>query len=171
MPQTIEDQTGEQLGGTGSILVRRRREHEEMDRPMDRYLTLNDLDQRERARKQVVPLIFSHAFTEETVLWAAVRASVPDGRERTARVEEEHQQIDDVIADIERLPTSDAERENEVWRTFALKRQDMRAEEDLTLPRLQHMIDTVRLRALGPPPSRSSRRRPSGTGRPDPLTL
>ncbi|WP_330351067.1 hemerythrin domain-containing protein [Streptomyces sp. NBC_00582] len=101
MTKTIKDQTVEQLGGTGSILVRQRREHQEMDRLMDQYLTLDDLHQRERVLKQVVQLVFSHAFAEETVLWPAVRASVRDGEELTARVEAEHQQINDLVADIE----------------------------------------------------------------------
>ncbi|MFF9127510.1 hypothetical protein ACF09J_30290 [Streptomyces sp. NPDC014889] len=50
----------------------------------DQYLTLDDLQQRERVLKQAVQLVFSHAFVEETVLWPAVRASGPDGEELTA---------------------------------------------------------------------------------------
>jgi hypothetical protein len=55
--------------------------------------------------KETVQLVFSHAFAEETVLWPAVRRSVPDGEELTARVEQEHQRINDLVADIERLWT------------------------------------------------------------------
>ncbi|MEW2513721.1 hemerythrin domain-containing protein [Streptomyces sp. NPDC046870] len=149
MSRTIKDQTVEQLGGGGSILVRQRREHEEMDRLMNRYLTLDDVHQRERVLKQVVQLVFSHAFAEETVLWPTVRASVPDGEELTARVEEEHQQINDLVADIERLPAGDPGREDKVQRAFALIRQDIRDEEDLLLPRLQDAMNTARLRTLG----------------------
>ncbi|MFJ5152582.1 hypothetical protein ACIQCF_13555 [Streptomyces sp. NPDC088353] len=58
------------------------------------------------------------------VLWPAVRASVPDGEELTARVER-------------------------VQRAFALIRQDIRDEEDLLLSRLQDTMDTGRLRTLG----------------------
>lgn len=49
----------------------------------DQYLTLDDLHQRGRVLKQVVQLVFSRAFVEETVLWPAVRASGPDGEELT----------------------------------------------------------------------------------------
>ncbi|MEV7073808.1 hemerythrin domain-containing protein [Streptomyces sp. NPDC091972] len=149
MSRTIKDQTVEELGGDRSILVRQRREHEEMDRLMDRYLTLDDLRQREEILKQVVQLVFSHAFAEETVLWPVVRASVPDGEDLTARVEEEHQQINDLVADIERLPAGDPGREDKVQRAFALIRQDIRDEEDLLLPRLQEAVHTARLRTLG----------------------
>ncbi|MEV6022118.1 hemerythrin domain-containing protein [Streptomyces sp. NPDC052036] len=100
----------------------------------DQYLTLDDLHQRERVLKQAVQLVFSHAFAEETVLWPAVRASVPDGEELTARVEEEHQ-LNDLVADIERLPASDPGREERVQWAFALIRQDIRDEEDLLLSR------------------------------------
>ncbi|MCE0447128.1 hemerythrin domain-containing protein [Streptomyces tricolor] len=134
MSNTIREQTVEQLGGGSSILVRQRREHQEMDRLMDRYRSLDDAHERERVLKQVVQLVFSHAFAEETVLWPAVRASVPDGEELTARVEEEHQQINDLVADIERLPAGAPEREAKVQRAFALIRQDIRDEEDLLLP-------------------------------------
>ncbi|WP_030742063.1 hemerythrin domain-containing protein [Streptomyces sp. NRRL S-31] len=78
--KTIKEQTVEELGAGSSILVRQRHEHQEMDRLMDQY-----------------PTLFNHALTEETVLWPAVRASVPDGEELTARVEEEHRQINDLV--------------------------------------------------------------------------
>ncbi|WP_077800876.1 hemerythrin domain-containing protein [Streptomyces sp. JHA26] len=149
MPKTIRNQTVEQLGGSNSILVRQRREHEEMDRLMGRYRSLDDLHQREQVLKQVVRLVFSHAFAEETVLWPAVRASVPDGEELTARVEEEHQMINDLVADVERLPLGDPGREDKVRQAFELIRQDIRDEEDLLLPRLQDAMNTARLRKLG----------------------
>ncbi|MFE8944915.1 hemerythrin domain-containing protein [Streptomyces sp. NPDC007856] len=69
-------------------------------------MTLDDLHQRERVLGQVVQLVFSHAFVEETVLWPAVRASVPDGEELTARAEEEHQQISSDPGREERCRTS-----------------------------------------------------------------
>ncbi|MEW2291049.1 hemerythrin domain-containing protein [Streptomyces sp. NPDC047841] len=149
MSKTIKEQTVEQLGGSRSILVRQRREHQQIDQLMDQYLTLDDLHQRERVLKQLVQLVFSHAFAEETVLWPVVRASVPDGDELTARVEDEHQQINDLVADIERLPVGAPDREEKAQRAFALIRQDIRDEEDLLLPRLQDAVNTARLRTLG----------------------
>ncbi|MET9390549.1 hemerythrin domain-containing protein [Streptomyces sp. NPDC006624] len=149
MGTTIEDQTVEQLGGPGSVLARQRRDHAEMDRLMDRYGALEGGEERERVLTEVVRLVFSHAFAEETVLWPAVRRSVPDGEELTSRVEEEHQQINDLVADVERLEPGAPEREDAVRRVFALVRQDIRDEEDLVLPRLQEALGGTRLRRLG----------------------
>ncbi|MEG8274996.1 hemerythrin domain-containing protein [Streptomyces sp. AHA2] len=149
MPRTIEDQSVEELGGESSVLARQRRDHAEMDRLMDRYRSLPAGEDREKVLKDLVQLVFSHAFAEETVLWPAVRRSVPDGEELTSRVEEEHQEINDLVADIERLEPGTPEREEKVERAFALIRQDIQDEEGLLLPRLQEAVDTDRLRRLG----------------------
>ncbi|GAA4658426.1 hemerythrin domain-containing protein [Streptomyces youssoufiensis] len=149
MSRTIEDQTVEELGGEGSVLVRQRRDHAQMDRLMDRHQALEDGAERERVLRELVQLVFSHAFAEETVLWPAVRRAAADGEELTSRVEEEHQEINDLVTDVERLDPGSAEREEKVLRVFALIRQDIRDEEDLVLPRLQEALDAGRLRRLG----------------------
>ncbi|MFB8754250.1 hemerythrin domain-containing protein [Streptomyces nigra] len=149
MTRTIAEQTEEQLGGPDGILARQRRDHREMTRLMDRYREAGPGDDGERALKDVVQLVFSHAFAEESVLWPAVRRSVPDGEELTSRVEEEHQQINDLFTDIERLAPGSPEREDRIARAFALIEQDIRDEEDLLLPRLQEAVDTPRQRRLG----------------------
>lgn len=149
MPETIKEQTVEQLGGPSSVLARQRRDHAEMDRLMDRYQALADGEDRERVLQETVQLVFSHAFAEETVLWPAVRRLVEDGHELTLRVEEEHQQINDLVAAIERLSPGSPEREEKVRRVFALIRQDIRDEEDLVLPRLQEALPAAQLRRLG----------------------
>ncbi|AMW08632.1 cation-binding protein [Streptomyces qaidamensis] len=149
MPGTIEEQTVEQLGGPSSVLARQRRDHAELDRLMERYRAFADSEERERVLKELAQLVFSHAFAEETVLWPAVRRSVTHGEELTSRVEEEHQQINDLVAGIERLSPGDPEREEKVERVFALIRQDIRDEEDLVLPKLQEALDDAQLRRLG----------------------
>jgi hemerythrin-like domain-containing protein len=149
MPRTIAEQTVEELGGRGSVLARQRRDHVEMDRLMKEYEALADGEARERVLKETVQLVFSHAFAEETVLWPGVRRSVKDGEELTARVEDEHQQISDLVADIERFKPGASEREEKVRQVFALIRQDIRDEEDLLLPRLQDALEVGQLRRLG----------------------
>lgn len=120
MLETIKEQTVEQLGGPTSVLARQRRDHAEMDRLMDRHQTLADGEDRERVLQETVQPVFSHVFAEETVLWPAVRRSVQDGHELTLRVEEEHQQINDLVADIERLSPGSPEREEKVRQVLLL---------------------------------------------------
>jgi hypothetical protein len=65
------------------------------------------------------------------------------------RNEEEHQEINEVAARLERTAHGDPERPQLVERLIDLLRQDARDEEDLILPRLQSVLDARTLRRLG----------------------
>ncbi|MDX3231721.1 hemerythrin domain-containing protein [Streptomyces sp. ME19-01-6] len=148
MVTSVKEQTVEELGGSTSVLARQRRDHAEIDRLMDRYDTTTGLE-REAALKGLVRRVFGHAFAEETVLWPVVRRAVPEGERLTSQVEEEHQQINDLVTDIERLDAGDPSRAEELGQAFALIRQDIRDEEDQLLPRLREAMSPTRLRRIG----------------------
>lgn len=150
MTQSIARQSVEELGGYGSVLARQRRDHAELDRLMSLYESgAGSREERLRTLKAVVRLTFSHAFAEETVLWSALRRLVPDGQELTARVEAEHQRINDLVAELERTDPDDPRHDGLAAEAFALIREDIRDEEDLLLPRLRDAVDAARLRQLG----------------------
>ncbi|WP_028812955.1 hemerythrin domain-containing protein [Streptomyces flavidovirens] len=150
MTRSIAEQSIQELGGEASVLARQRRDHAELDRPMNLYESGSETqDEQRRILKQIVQLTFSHAFAEEVVLWPALRRLAPDGQELTAQVEEEHQEINNLVAEMERMEPQDAGHDQLAGRAFALIRQDIRDEEDLLLPRLQEALDRARLRKLG----------------------
>ncbi|MET9801577.1 hemerythrin domain-containing protein [Streptomyces sp. NPDC006368] len=150
MTQSIAEQSVEELGGTGSILTRQRRDHAELDRLMALYESGHGTrEERQGTLKDIVHLTFSHAFAEETVLWPALRRLASDGDELTARVEDEHQRINDLVTEMERIGPDDPRHDELAAEAFALIRQDIRDEEDLLLPRLRDLLDTARLRQLG----------------------
>ncbi|MEU2369560.1 hemerythrin domain-containing protein [Streptomyces pseudogriseolus] len=137
------------LGGDDSILMRQRRDHARLDAMMNRYLS-EDLPPGEpdAVWSDIVQLVFSHAFAEETVLWPLLRHIAPDGEELTRRVEEEHQAINELIARIEHSP-GDPRRAEWIRQAFTLIRQDIRDEEDELLPRLRTAFGDRRLRRVG----------------------
>ncbi|CAL9632372.1 hypothetical protein SUDANB120_06131 [Streptomyces sp. enrichment culture] len=152
MSLSIARQSVEELGGGSSVLARQRRDHAELDRLMHLYEVKDlPLPERQELLKDIVQLTFSHAFAEETVLWPALRRLAPDGEELTSRVEEEHQQINDLVAAIDSTHPGGARHDQLVAAAFALIRQDIRDEEDELLPRLQEAVgyDAARLRRLG----------------------
>lgn len=146
---SISDQDADALGGDDSILMRQRRDHARLDAMMNRCLS-EDLPPGELDALwlDVVQLVFSHAFAEETVLWPLLRRVSPDGEELTRQVEEEHQAINELIARIERSP-GDPRRAEWIREAFALIRQDIRDEEDELLPRLRTAFDDRKLRRIG----------------------
>ncbi|SDG11736.1 Hemerythrin superfamily protein [Blastococcus aurantiacus] len=146
--RSIADQTEEELGGPGSVLVRQRRDHIALDR------LLHDLDgatgaAQEEVLNRIDRLVFSHAFAEETVIWPVVRRVLPDGEALTLQIEEEHQEVNELVTAIERDGLDHPERPARLRRLVEVLREDVRDEEDVMFPRLQEMLSTAELRALG----------------------
>ena len=106
---SLADQSEQQLGGPASVLVRQRREHAELERLLTQLDRSRDAGQDE-VLTELGRLVFPHAYAEEVVLFPVVRAVLPDGHERTLRVEREHQEINELWSALERTPTGDPDR-------------------------------------------------------------
>jgi hemerythrin superfamily protein len=148
VPRSIADQTEDELGGPGSVLVRQREDHVELDR------LLHELEgSTGRAQEEVLTridrLVFSHAFAEETVLWPVVRRVLPDGDAITRQVEIEHQEVNELVAALEEGGLDSPERPARLARLVEVLREDVRDEEDVMFPRLQERLDPAELRRLG----------------------
>jgi hypothetical protein len=148
MNRSIADQTTDELGGPQSVLARQRRDHVELDRLLQRCRSTTGAEQQQALRK-TWQLVFPHAFAEESVLWPALRKAAADGEGLTLRVEEEHQEINQLVTEIERMQPGDPGWDELLERTFALLDRDVRDEEDLLLPALQRSFDVPALRRLG----------------------
>ena len=144
---SVAQQSVEQLGGPRSVLVRQRADHALLDQLLDEAARTTGGEQDE-VLTRLARLVFPHAYAEETVLWPAVRASLPDGDEITLRNEQEHQEINALFSELDRTPAGPA-RDELLQRTAAVLRQDARDEEDLILPRLQAALSGAQLRRLG----------------------
>jgi hypothetical protein len=99
--------------------------------------------------QDVARLVFPHAFAEEAVLWPALRRASPEGHELTLRVEQEHQEVNELWTTLEAGGLSGPERAGLLTRLTEVLREDVRDEEDDLLPVLQQALDTRRLRRLG----------------------
>lgn len=146
--RSIADQTDEELGGPGSVFVRQRRDHERLDLLLDRVQATTG-DEQDEVLQDLCRLVFPHAFAEEAVLWPAVRRTLPDGEALTVQVEREHQEINELVAAVDRSRRGDEGREDLIRRAVELLREDVRDEEDELFPRLQRELSVAELRRLG----------------------
>lgn len=147
-PTPIDGQTIEQLGGRRSVLARQRKDHiclEVLLRSIESATT----DEQDRLITKLRHLVFPHAFAEEAVLWPALRRIADDGHELTLKVEQEHQEINELFASLERTKSGDTNRVVLLEQISALLRQDAHDEETALLPRLQQALTTEELRRLG----------------------
>jgi hypothetical protein len=146
---SLADQDLDQLGGRLSILTRQKRDHERLDRLLQRLAHSRPGAEEEATLHAIARLVFPHAFAEESVIWPVARRVLPDGEALTLQVEEEHQEVNELWASLERLPAGSPARSTAVVRLTEVLREDVRDEEDELLPRLQQALDVRRLRALG----------------------
>ncbi len=146
--RSIADQTADELGGPGSLLVRQRNDHIELDRLLRELDGATGADQ-EEVLTRIDRLVFSHAFAEETVIWPVVRRVLPDGEALTLQVEEEHQEVNELVSALERDGLDHSERRARLQRLVEVLREDVRDEEDVLFPRLQEAVSPEELRRLG----------------------
>src|ERR687886_349371 len=126
---SIAHQNEAELGGRSSVLTRQRRDHEELDRLLTQLRSTTGSAQDE-VLTRIARLVFPHAFAEEAVLWPAVRAALPDGEALTLRIEQEHQEVNELWAALERTPHGDPRRRELLARPLDVLRGGGRDEED-----------------------------------------
>lgn len=146
---SLADQDTAALGGPLSILVRQKRDHQRLDRLLRELDRTVRPEREERVLRSIARLVFPHAFAEESVLWPELRRRLPDGDALTLQVEQEHQEVNELWAALERLPQAHPERRPVLDRLVEVLREDVRDEEDQLLPRLQAAVPVRRLRQLG----------------------
>jgi hemerythrin superfamily protein len=146
---SLADQDIEQLGGPLSILTRQKRDHERLDRLLKRLAHSSPGAEEQATLHAIARLVFPHAFAEESVLWPEARRVLPDGEALTLQVEQEHQEVNELWASLEQLPSGSPARSTAIVRLTEVLREDVRDEEDELLPRLQDAVGVRRLRVLG----------------------
>ncbi|GAB2682278.1 hemerythrin domain-containing protein [Nocardia goodfellowii] len=148
MPRSLAAQTETDLGGALSVLTLQRRDHQRLELLLDRVESSSG-SERGAALTALCRLVFPHAFAEEAVLWPLVRRTLPDGAELTLRVEQEHQEINELFTELEVTDPGSLEHMRLFERIAELLRQDARDEEDVLLPKLQEALDPRALRRAG----------------------
>jgi len=148
--KSVADQSEEERGGPGSILSRQSADHADLDALMQAYDAEPDVDARGRIVTELGERALRHAFAEETVLFPAYRKHLPGDRdELTAHIEGDHQQINEMLEDLQRADPRSPGYDAEVRRAFEVIRHDAHDEEDDLLPRLQQVAGTEELQAIG----------------------
>jgi Hemerythrin HHE cation binding domain len=146
--RSIADQHVSRLGGPHSILSLQRRDHVELDQLLTEVLRRDERTY-ESTFNRMNRLVFSHAFAEESVLWPVLRRVLPDGEELTHRVEQEHQEVNELVTHLEGVAPSHPAAGPTLDRLAEVLREDVRDEEDELLPRLQERVEPAELVRLG----------------------
>jgi hypothetical protein len=130
-----------------NIVTLQRKDHERMERLLHRY----EISSSAKARiyAQIVQLVTTHAFAEETVLFPAARRLLPPTDELTRDIESKHQQVNNLMIEMQGMQPGAAGFEDRAATLFSLLRADAREEEDQLLTALAGATDERHLRSIG----------------------
>jgi hemerythrin superfamily protein len=145
---SVADQDTAQLGGPLSVLVRQKNDHLALNGLLEE-LERTSGEEQDAVLHRIDRLVFPHAFAEEAVLWPVMRRVLPDGEELTLEVEREHQEVNELVARLDRTGHDDPERSALLERLVEVLREDVRDEEDELFPRLQERVGRLELQLLG----------------------
>lgn len=146
---SLSQQDVAQVGGPLSLLTRQKRDHERLDRLLQRLDRTAPRAEQQEVLQRIARLVFPRAFAEESVIWPLARGVPPGGDGLTRQVEHEHQEVNELRTRLEDLGPSSGERRDVLRRLVEVLRKDVRDEEDVLLPRLQQVVDVRRIRVLG----------------------
>jgi hypothetical protein len=146
--RSLSEQGVVELGGRTSVLTLQKRDHVNLDRLLHELAEV-DLDRQGRQLRRIYRLVFPHAFAEEAVLWPVLRRVLPEGPALTLKIEQEHQEVNDLVVELENSPLNSPDRERLLDRLVQVLREDVRDEEDALLPRLQERVSRRQLGYLG----------------------
>jgi hypothetical protein len=100
--------------------------------------------------RDLVNLVTTHAFAEETVLFPACRTHLEEEGDRlTGQIEQEHQQVNELLVSLQGHSPGDQAFEEGAAQLFAILRHDARQEEDVLLAALAPTVDAKELESIG----------------------
>ena len=119
------------------------------DIPSDAPAGSEQMKRRRTLFEQVSEELSRHAVAEEELLYPLVRSAIPDGKRLADHALEEHQEVKETLARLERMSRSDLGFEPEFTTLMTNVREHVKEEEAELFPLLEAHCDAETLRTLG----------------------
>jgi hemerythrin superfamily protein len=109
-------------------VARQRADHARLDRLMQQARSTEARGGTDHAvaLRAIARLVFTHAFAEESVLFPAARRALPEGDPLTLHIESDHQQVNELMVQLDRSSSTDPGHHALLERTFAVLDDDVR---------------------------------------------
>lgn len=123
-------------------------DHAEVEQMFRQIESLADGDARNELVTSVIRELSIHAAIEEQVLYPVMRKELPDGETLVQEAIDEHQQVRETLAAIERADSS-TERDPDIVSLIGNVRHHVDEEETELFPKLRASIASAELREMG----------------------
>lgn len=128
------------------LLVKDHREAEEL---IEKIEGTTDTATRQQLAQTLVEELMRHAKAEEQVMYPAAREALEDGAERIAEAKEEHQQVEGLLARLEKLDPGDAAFDETVTELRTAIEHHVEEEEGELFPEFEDRVERDRRTEMG----------------------
>src|SRR5438105_4921288 len=125
-------------------------DHREVEKLFDRFeQARGDTEQKGKIVDEIVKELSIHAAIEEEIFYPEVKASVRDGEGLVAHSIDEHQEVKELLADLEKMSPSDPGFHQKVESVISDVKEHVEEEEGEMFPKLRDAISANRLLEIG----------------------
>jgi hemerythrin superfamily protein len=136
-------------------------DHRTVDKLFDRYLGSGDAKEKKGIVEEVIRELSIHASIEEQVLYPGIRGVLPDGDSLADEAINEHKEVKELLADLDRMDASDSEFDTKVRRVIQDVRHHADEEEREMFPKLRSAVPKKRLDEMGRAMERAKKAAPT----------
>jgi hemerythrin superfamily protein len=124
-------------------------DHRKVDTLFTDYEIAQDAARKEEVAREVTRELSMHAAVEELLVYPAVRNRAENGSQLADHAIEEHQEVKELLADLEKMQPSDPAFHARFTALMKSVREHVGEEEGELLPALTRSMDQERLESLG----------------------
>ena len=128
-----------------------KQDHREVEELFRRYENSDatDTSTRRDIVQSIIQELSIHASIEEQILYPAVRRALPDGEQLAEEATDEHQEVKETLAELDKMNPGDAGFDQRVRSLISDVRHHVEEEENEMLPRLRNELGADRLEEMG----------------------
>jgi hemerythrin superfamily protein len=125
-------------------------DHRSVEQLFERYRqATGDTEEKGRIVSEIVRDLSIHAAIEEEIFYPAVRAAVPDGEGLVEHSLEEHQEVKDLLAELDGMDPGDRAFHPKVEKVIADVSEHVEEEESEHFPKLRQAVSANELLEMG----------------------
>ena len=148
----VTDETGAQNTKGGAVDATRllEQDHREVEQLFDEFeRAKGDTEKKGEIAGKIIQELSIHAAIEEEVFYPAVKAAVPDGEGLVDHSLEEHQEVKELLADLDSMDTSDPGFHQKMEKVISDVKEHVQEEEGEMFPKFRGAISANELMEIG----------------------
>ena len=125
-------------------------DHRDVEELFDQFeLAKGDTTRKGEVAEQIIRELSIHAAIEEEVFYPAVREAVPDGEGLVEHSLEEHQEVKELLADLEKMDPGDPGYHQKMEKVISDVKDHVTEEEGEMFPKFREVISATKLEEIG----------------------